>query len=80
MSDDDRIPSCPLDEGDQFAIDVTAGNRDAGDTHDTFVMQVPIGSGLVVAYWLQRILTETPELRHDRRQADHLASVKAGAA
>ena len=61
----------PLDEGDDFAIDVKTSHGS-----DTVLVTVPKGKGLALAYWLNRQFTETREIRLSRREADHLALLK----
>lgn len=70
---DDRIPLNPLDEGDQFALLVLTHDND-----DEVTITVPKGKGWVLAAWISRQLTETPELRQEREEADHLAELQAG--
>ena len=80
---EDRIPPGPLDPGDEFKIDVRveSGYRsedaNAYAPDDTVTVTLPHGKGMVFAAWLHRQMTETPELREARHQADQLAELKA---
>ena len=73
---DDRIPTNPLDEGDTFAIDL----QRLDDTTERVTIDVPIGKGMALAYWLNRQFTETPQARQERIEQDTLTALKAGVA
>lgn len=64
----------PLDPGDRYGIGVHHGIADGMDVVE---IHVPPGKGWLLAKWLERQLTETPDLREQRREQDTLAELTA---